>query len=105
MENSNGNFPSIYITTTLFQFSWFCQKLCQKQLVQYLENNALLSNLESGYKKHNSTDLAPTLLVDEIRKNVYNSNLLLFVDLSKPSVFGHFKFLAELLSKTVKKMV
>lgn len=51
------------------------------------------------------TELAPTLLVDEIRKNVYNSNLLLLIDLSKPSVFGHFKFLAELLSKTVKKMV
>ena len=46
------------------------EKAVHSQLIDYLENNKLLSESQFGYRERRSTQHAITLLVDEIRQSV-----------------------------------
>ena len=46
------------------------EKAVHSQLIDYLENNKLLSESQFGYRERRSTQHATTLLVDEIRQSV-----------------------------------
>ena len=67
------------ITSTLLE------KSIHKQLMDHLESNNLLSDAQFGYKKKQSTDIATTLFVDNIRKNIDIGKLVgaIFIDLTK----------------------
>ena len=53
--------------------------------MDHLESNNLLSDAQFGYKKKQSTDIATTLFVDNIRKNIDIGKLVgaIFIDLTK----------------------
>ena len=53
--------------------------------MDHLESNNLLSDTQFGYKKKQSTDIATTLFVDNIRKNIDIGKLVgaIFIDLTK----------------------
>ena len=50
-----------------------------------LERNNVLSDSQFGYRKKRSTDIAATLFVDNIRKNIDTGKLVgaIFIDLTK----------------------
>ena len=53
--------------------------------MDHLESNNLLSDAQFGYRKKRSTDIAATLFVDNIRKNIDLGKLVgaIFIDLRK----------------------
>ena len=53
--------------------------------MDHLERNNLLSDAQFGYRKKRSTDIAATLFVDNIRKNIDIGKLVgaIFIDLTK----------------------
>ena len=61
------------------------EKAVHSQLIDYLERNKLLSESQFGYRERRSTQLATTLLVDEIRQSADCGKMVraLFLDLSK----------------------
>lgn len=61
------------------------EKAVHSQLLNYLEENKLLNDTQYGYRAKRSTQLATTLLVDNIREAAENGLLVgaLFLDLSK----------------------
>lgn len=66
-----------------------CSKIFEKcfcrQLTDYLENLNLLSNFQFGFRKKRNTELAATLFMDSIRRNMDRGELTgsIFIDLSK----------------------
>ena len=66
-----------------------CSKVFEKcihhQLMTFLEENKLLSATQFGYRKKRNTELAATLLLDEIRRNMDKGQVTgsIFIDLSK----------------------
>ena len=76
------------------------------QLVNYLEQNNLLSVRQYGYRKKRSTELATAYLVDEIRKAADKGLItgVLFVDLSKAfDTLGHSRLITKLQSYGIKR--
>lgn len=61
------------------------QRTVHRQLISYLENNNLLSTYQFGFRRKRSTELATTLLIDDIRKEIDRGNYTgaIFLDLSK----------------------
>ena len=55
------------------------------QVLKHLEENKLLSDSQFGYRPHRSTELAATLFLDDIRRNMDKSQLTgaIFIDLRK----------------------
>ena len=55
------------------------------QVLNHLEDNKLLSDAQFGYRLHRSTELAATLFLDDIRKNMDKGQLTgaIFIDLRK----------------------
>ena len=55
------------------------------QIITYLEDNNLLSSQQFGCRKNRSTELAATLLLDNIRKGMDKGNFsgAVFIDLRK----------------------
>ena len=55
------------------------------QVLNHLEDNKLLSDAQFGYRLHKSTELAATLFLDDIRKNMDKGELTgaIFIDLRK----------------------
>ena len=75
------------------------------QLVNYLEQNNLLSERQYGHRKKRSTELATAYLVDKIRKAADKGLLtgVLFVDLSKAfDTLGHSGLITKLQSYGIK---
>ena len=75
------------------------------QLVNYLEQNNLLSERQYGHRKKRSTELATAYLVDKIRKAADKGLLtgVLFVDLSKAfDTLGHSRLITKLQSYGIK---
>ena len=66
-----------------------CSKILEKcihnQLLTYLEDLKLLSSRQFGYRKQRNTELAATLLLDEVRENMNKGEITgsIFIDLSK----------------------
>ena len=68
------------------------EKAVNLQVVEFLENNTVLSSNHFGYRKERSTELATALLLDQIDKEANNGNLIgkVFIDLSKAfDTLGH----------------
>ena len=61
------------------------EKAVHEQLMQYLEENKVLSKTQFGYRKGRSTELATLFLTDEISKEIDNGKMVgaLFINLSK----------------------
>ena len=76
--------PGIYRPISVLPvLSKLLEKAIHSQLFQYLEKNNLLTKYQFGYRPKRSTNLAATLLVDEIRREVDRGNLVgaVFLDL------------------------
>ena len=92
-------------TSILPVLSNILESFMHYQLVNYLEENNLLSERQSGYRKKLSTELATAYLVDEIRKAADKGimNGVLFVDLSKEfDTLGQSRLITKLQSCGIK---
>lgn len=81
-KNNTDNYRPISVLPAL---SKLLEKAVHNQVSQYLEDNNLLNNFQFGYRAKRSTQLATTLLVDDIREAAEKGQLVgaLFLDLSK----------------------
>ena len=82
-----------------------CSKILEKcihnQLLTYLEDLKLLSSRQFGYRKQRNTELAATLLLDEVRENMNRGEITgsIFIDLSKAfDTLGHAQIINNLSS-------
>lgn len=76
------NYRPISVLQTL---SKVLEKCVHGQLLKYLEENNLLSNYQFGYRQKRSTELAATMFMDNIRREIDKSKLVgaVFIDISK----------------------
>lgn len=75
------------------------EKCIYKQLMQFLETNNLLSCQQFGFRSGRNTEIAVTIFVDEIRKNMNNGMFTgaVFIDLSKAfDTLSHSQILTNL---------
>jgi len=81
-SDNPANYRPISILPVL---SKILEKAVYSQLINYLENNQLLSEAQYGYRKRRSTELAAAYFIDDIRKQVDNGKLVgaVFMDLSQ----------------------
>ena len=97
-----SNYRSISILLILSQI---LQRSVHYQLVNYLEQNILLSERQYSYRKKRSTELATAYLVDEIRKAADKGLItgVLLVDLSKAfGTLGYSRLITKLQSYGIK---
>lgn len=61
------------------------EKCLHRQVSEYLEQYRLLSNCQFGFRKRRNTELAATLFMDTIRRNMEKGEMTgaIFIDLSK----------------------
>jgi hypothetical protein len=93
-----GNYRPISLLPIV---SKLMEKMVHRQLITYLEKNNLLTNIQFGYRASRSTELATTLLLDSIRKEMDAGKLVgtLYIDLSKAfDTVGHAVLLSKLPS-------
>ena len=77
------------------------EKAVHSQLMDHLEKFNLIANCQYGYRRNRSTEIAATLLLDDIRKNVDKGDLVgaVFIDLTKAfDTIGHGLLLSKLPS-------
>ena len=63
------------------------ERVVSRQLIYYIENNNLLENLQSAYRKSFSTETALTHITDSIHKSLDSSTYTQLLLLSLSSVF------------------
>ena len=82
------------------------EKLVQRQPMEFLDKNKLLSKFQFGFRSRLSTELAATLLWDEFRKCVDQDKLVgaTFIDLSKAfNTTSHSNLLQKLPQYGIKE--
>eukprot|EP00795_Rhopilema_esculentum_P010406 gene10406-19107_t len=81
-RSSLDNYRPISVLPVL---SKVIEKTVHRQVMEFLEQNKLLSAFQFRFRPKLSTELAATLLLDDIRKNVDEGKLVgaAFIDLSK----------------------
>ena len=98
-NGSTDQFRNYHPISILRVTSKIVEKIVYNRLVDYLSESKLLSNSQFGFYARRSTELAVTLLCDDIRKNA-NSKLLtgrVFIDISKTfDTISHAKLLQKL---------
>ena len=75
------------------------EKAVHSQLINHLEKEKLLTERQFGYRRNKSTNMATTLLLDNIRKHVDKGHLVgaTFIDLSKAfDTISHAKIIEKL---------
>ena len=100
-SGSTTNFDNYRPISVLPIVSKVIEKIVHKQLMNFLDENKLLSTRQFGFRAKMSAELAATLLLDDIRKNVDKGQLVgaVFVDLSKAfDTISHSKLLTKLPS-------
>ena len=103
LTTQTGNYRPISILPTLSKIL----ERAESQLIEYLENNKLLSDSQYGYRSNKSTELAAALLLDDISKNVDKENMVgaVFVDLSKAfDTIGYAILLEKLQSYGIENV-
>jgi hypothetical protein len=94
----DANYRPISILPIL---SKILEKAIYKQLIEYMENNLLLTNQQFGYRTKRSTEHAATLFLDDIRKEIDSEKLVgaIFLDLSRAfDTISHSMLIAKLKS-------
>lgn len=96
------NYCPISVLPTL---SKIIEKIVHARLSEYLAEHNLLSKFQFGFLAKRSTELAVTLLCDDIRRNADNKMLTgcIFIDFSKAfDTLSHAKLLLKLSSYGIK---
>ena len=91
-----GNYRPISILPIV---SKIIEKIVHNRLIAFLNKHDLLSKSQFGFRAKRSTELAVTLLCDQIRRNADNKMLTgcIFIDLSKAfDTLSHAKLLLKL---------
>ena len=80
--NNTENYRPISVLPVL---SKVLEKATHAQLIKYLEDNNLISKFQFGYRAKRSTQVATTILLDNIRKEIDKGKFVgaVFIDLSK----------------------
>ena len=84
-SGSHSSFDNYKPISVLPVLSKIIEKAAHQQVMEYFEENKLLSAFQFGFRPKLSTELAATLLLDDIRKNVDEGKLVgaAFIDLWK----------------------
>ena len=99
------NFDNYRPTLLLPIASKMIEKLVQRQLIEFLDKNKLLSKFQFGFRPGLFTELAATLLLDEVRSSANQGKLVCaaFIDISKAfDTIGHSNILQKLLQYAIK---
>ena len=67
-SGSTTNFDNYRPISILSIVSKVIEKIVQKQLINFLDENKLLSTRQFGFRAKMSTELAATLLLDDVRE-------------------------------------
>ena len=96
--SSVGNYRPISMLPFL---SKIIEKLVHQQLMKFLDENKLLSDFQFGFRPKMSTELAATLVLDNVRKNVDQGYMVCatFIYLGKAfDTISHSRLVAKLHS-------
>lgn len=99
------NFDNYRPISVLPIASKIMEKAVHKQLMSFLEKHTLLSNNQFGFRSKKSTELATTLLLDNIRKSVDKGNIVgaIFVDFTKAfDSLSHAQLISKLKSYGIR---
>lgn len=84
--DDNNNYRPVSILPVI---SKILERAVYNQVIEYLEGSNLLSRYQFGYRRLRSTDIAASLLLDDITKKVNENKYVtaVFMNLSKLPIY------------------